>query len=688
MSLPFAPRDVMTNAQRRGFRPLEASKIAAVAFHQLQTLQTLAPYGRTITAAEVATALKQRAVKETERANRAEANLRALGIVIPEWPMIPEGYFTRDSEDDSLDDAAMEDDVPLRTGFDVEQDHLSGGPKKKFKFEPDGVDVFFGGNTPYNPEDHMSKLSLKHTSHDIITALCQHAELAVELGKHLGPRDILNLYSVSRSFHEAVRNHMYSTVKMWLKFNAPIASQVFSFRLYRRHLVPDPSGRTWVGQDPGAQSQIPAHLRNDTRLIPGIKYLQMVLGRVRYCREIIAILARNGHRLPKGMLSTLVRLWLLMEVATTAQRQALLRSPELWSERDLYNAQFFFVKLGMHCIDPVFGPAETELVDIMLGQKGLYPLWQLLMCKKYTKLHEFRDLKVRYDYEIPHGQWDDRRIYYGVPCPEVGVGHLEGWGKGIRHLLRPNELIPIEAVARGLELDEHLMDMVIWGYIDFSTGENLVPTEDEIYISDDENVLKHVDTRHHWKRKHALKKRWNDLTPQQQQEIIKDDEQERLRSLAFCGDYENGYTGSDEVCSDDGSDGWSSSTYSLDDEIRRGMPLRPQPECNPSEAPALDDTQAWANFINDTLLGMGPDVGVGEDQILIAQEWETYDDKEMFTTFNWGKWLHDNIDGPVPSGDDDDGDDEDGDYDDDDDDDDGEDEEMDDADEDDGSNND
>jgi hypothetical protein len=184
----------------------------------------------------------------------------------------------------------------------------------------------------------------------------------------------------------------------------------------------------------------------------------------------------------------------------------------------------------------------------MLGQKGLYPLWQLLLCKKYRTFDEFVELFARYDFRPGRNLWAsgaDTGEIYGVPLHDIGRGHLEGWGHGNRHLMRPDELIPIESTRRNLELEDHLMDMVVWGYIDFETGENLVPTEDELYISDDENVLAHMDTRHHWRRKHALKKQWTTLTPEQQQEIIAEDKRDNIRALQFCGEEEIVRSGED-----------------------------------------------------------------------------------------------------------------------------------------------
>ncbi|KAG9255413.1 uncharacterized protein F5Z01DRAFT_653046 [Emericellopsis atlantica] len=317
-------------------------------------------------------------------------------------------------------------------------------------------------------------------------------------------------------------------------------------------------------------------------------------------------MARSGHRTPKTMYETLLRMWLLLDVSTTEHRRAMLRNRTLWRDTDLYNAQLFFIKLGLHFNDPVYGPCSYDLMHLILGQKGLYPLWQLLLRKRFTTLHEIIDLKVRYDYQPSRQNWaaaaTNRKTVHGVPLDETGIFHREGWGQGKLHLFRPDELIPIEAVQRGLQLKKHIRHMILWGQFDRTTGENLVPTEEEIYISDEDEALAHMDTTTHWKKKHALKKRWNTLTPEQQNEIREEDEDDRLRCLAWAR------PNSDADSDSEGEESDSSSTYSLNDEIRRGYIPPPLTKEEGPPPQSGSDQKAWARFVDETLMGAIPEI--------------------------------------------------------------------------------
>jgi hypothetical protein len=72
------------------------------------------------------------------------------------------------------------------------------------------------------------------------------------------------------------------------------------------------------------------------------------------------------------------------------------------------------------------------------------------------------------------------------------------------HLLRPDELVIREAVRRQLDLKNHIMIMMLWGYLDPITGKDTPATEEEKYMSEDEEQPK-------WG--------WNDYEePEEQQE--------------------------------------------------------------------------------------------------------------------------------------------------------------------------
>ncbi|CAM1508281.1 Fc.00g051290.m01.CDS01 [Cosmosporella sp. VM-42] len=639
MPMPFNPNTIKQNAMLRGMNDLQASFFAHMVLEQFRELHAKQPEGRSVTALQISTAVKQASAdKLWQRQNATQVYLQKQGIPIGTLA----GQFEQEIDRACGGVTTPEEKVTVETII------VHGQKRYKYKFSQEGLDEWFDGQDPYELDKSMNQLSLMDDKRDMITALCSNVELAVELGKQLEPEDIVSLYATNRAFHNAVKGHMLSSIRMWIAHSAPEAGEIFSFKLYRSLIISDPAGRTNGEMCEGVPEHLkpPPEQREKARTIPGLKYVQLVIGRDRYCSEIIAIMARNGHRMPPTMKRTLCKMWLLMDVATTAQRQVIMANAKNWEDEDLYNAQFFFIKLGMHFNDPIYGPCTYELLHLMMGQKGLYPLWQLLMNKKYNNIHDIIEARIRYDFRMPADHWGhdffDKTVYT-VPFAEIGIQHCEGWGKGIKHLMRPDELVPVESVRRGLELEKHLMMMLLWGYFDWKTVENLVPTEEEIYIKDAEAKLDNVDTSGHWKRKHALKARWIELPEEVKEEIIAEDEDEHLRALAYAAgangsDIEErmpdwrGYSLDDEDKEDDedfltdDSESVEGETfadaYDPNDEIKRGWMPRPQAKDAPSQAPAVDDKQAWRSFVNQALMGMP--VEVDKDEALKAQAYSSY----------------------------------------------------------------
>ncbi|PNH41410.1 hypothetical protein VD0004_g5708 [Verticillium dahliae] len=299
----------------------------------------------------------------------------------------------------------------------------------------------------------------------LIESLCQHVELAVELGGHLAPRDVLSLFSVSRTFHSAISAVMTSTLRMWVRRHAAESGDIFSFRLYRHLCVRDPAGRTNAF---GSKQFDPFDaVMAQVRHVPSLKWYQMVVLRERCVNDIVDALEQGGQQLPIGTERSLKKMWLLMDVATTKGRTTMIGNEALWTHADLHNIQFFLTKLGMHFQDPVWAdPFMNTLVKLLLGQRTLYKLWLILTRRGLTELRDIVKLKVRYDYLPVHEQYR-RALFgekvFGVPAHEVGVLHLEAWGRGTGHLQRPDELIRTEAARRGLDIDRHIIYMILWG---------------------------------------------------------------------------------------------------------------------------------------------------------------------------------------------------------------------------------
>ncbi|KAK4105073.1 hypothetical protein N658DRAFT_419029 [Parathielavia hyrcaniae] len=331
---------------------------------------------------------------------------------------------------------------------------------------------------------------------DLLGSLCTCTELTVEVCKHLRPLDIVHLYSIGKEFHRTISKHMRSSIFAWASYMAPTATRIYSSPVYHRWFIPDPAGRRVTPADQELSRTQPGQARlagqeplnereGEVRKIPGLMWLQMVVGREMRVRDMIACLARRGHRLPEGSHLTLKKIWLVMDAATSQARMILLNNPDFFSDEDVYIAQLFMVKLVLAFNDPVFGPQSSSLMRLMMGQRGLTPLWQLLRGKRYRTALEMRQLKLRYDV-VPEQVDESVAAQHGVPVDELGVVHFEGWGQGPDHLLRPDQLIPLEAARRQLDLDRCVDEMMIFGHVDFATGNSLVPSLDEMYMSDDD----------------------------------------------------------------------------------------------------------------------------------------------------------------------------------------------------------
>ncbi|KAK4110774.1 hypothetical protein N656DRAFT_735506, partial [Canariomyces notabilis] len=338
---------------------------------------------------------------------------------------------------------------------------------------------------------------------DLIGSLSSCNELIVEVCKHVKPRDILRLYSISKDFHIAVNKDMRSSVLAWAKFMAPSSTRIYSCPIYYSWFVEDPTGRPptqedWLlyvprpGQARGPPIPLVSLVPSNVRIVPGLKWLQMVVAREIRVRDILATLARMGHRTPEGAHLTLKKLWVIMDAATSSARMRLINNPDFFTDEDLYIAQLFMVKLVLAFNDPIFGPQSTCLMRLMLGQRSLSPLWALLRGKKYRSEGEIEKLKLRYDVGPEDVMERQNLQLHGLQPHELGTGHLEGWGRGGAHLLRPDELVPAEAARRQLHLDSCIHEMIIYGHVDLSTGNSLVPSVEEMYMSDDEELPRHL----------------------------------------------------------------------------------------------------------------------------------------------------------------------------------------------------
>ena len=305
-------------------------------------------------------------------------------------------------------------------------------------------------------------------------SLGDYPELIFELCKHMDPKDLLTLYCIQKDFYETVNGHITHVVKSCVRYYAAESARVYPHGMYKTLCIRDPA----MHKDP----------RNwgVARWVPGLKWLQMVAHRERTVRDILACLAREGHRTPKSMPLTVKKIWLIMDISTTAQRIGLCHNETWLTDIDCYNAQFFIIKLLLIFNGPMSQHGDDGMMRVFLGQRGLTPLCRLLKREKYLNDHDILKLCIKYSYN-PTEEHKGLQMF-GVKPEDIGKGHLEGWGKGKTHLFRIDEIVMTESTRRKLSLDERLLYMMLWGHVNLDAGKDIEPSYEEMYMSDEEDV--------------------------------------------------------------------------------------------------------------------------------------------------------------------------------------------------------
>ena len=139
----------------------------------------------------------------------------------------------------------------------------------------------------FNPQ--KGNLRTIRKRHDLFKEMANIPELFMELAKYLHIKDLLSLYAISIDFHETINGHMSHCMRRCAEYMAPESASLYLFKFYNWLCMEDPAGRR--------------HPQNDgqARRVPSLKWLQMVVHREKTIRDILACMARQGHRMPEGM---------------------------------------------------------------------------------------------------------------------------------------------------------------------------------------------------------------------------------------------------------------------------------------------------------------------------------------------------------------------------------------------------
>lgn len=296
---------------------------------------------------------------------------------------------------------------------------------------------------------------------------------------------------------------------------------IFPFSMYRGLCIRDPTRRADaleprtpatatrleltlpIPKEKDCLELLPEWARNpDVRNVPSLRYVFFAQHRMRTLNSIVDSMNEYyRQRLPRdASLLTLGKMWAVLDMPTNSARMALVRNKEYWTDRDIYLSALITFRVDMCMNDPVIKKANKKLREMLYSVRSFVTLAKFLRREAVTDQIEMIQLIVRYSYKP--GADHKSSSMFGVPAHEIGMLQWEGWGrnwkfdglgwieipKGApdqgqsktrpitkRKLFRPDQVILREAVRRGLNLARHAQELLMSGYVDPITLEELSP---------------------------------------------------------------------------------------------------------------------------------------------------------------------------------------------------------------------
>ncbi|KAF2652038.1 hypothetical protein K491DRAFT_550857, partial [Lophiostoma macrostomum CBS 122681] len=305
---------------------------------------------------------------------------------------------------------------------------------------------------------------------NILKALIRHQNLFFQFAFRLDAATLTDLYAIDKEFHFRYNQYCLGLTYRHANYWAPVATHIFTPSFFPQLCITDPMRRPLDGRP---------HLARD---VPSLRWAQLVIFRSNIVREILTLLAIEGHRVPKEAEAVLLKLWMLMELRSERTRLVYLEDRAIWSDEDLLVANLLLVKLDMRFADPVNGKGICELSCMLFTQKSLTSLLRVLRGWLLTRRGQDYDelramLKRTYfddDLELDNAPWmdDEEDPRNEVREEEWGNLHSEGWSWDGEFMADALELLVEECVSRQLHVHRYLLDFVLYGAVDEGTGEN------------------------------------------------------------------------------------------------------------------------------------------------------------------------------------------------------------------------
>lgn len=323
---------------------------------------------------------------------------------------------------------------------------------------------------------------------NIFNGILLYPELVFALATALPVKDLISLYAISKDFHTIIDTRFTTVVLSQALRKAPESARTFPFRSYANLCRTDPAARIPHPNAARAARGIP-------RSIPSFRWLKMILHREKVIHELVTVFAEDGIPLPFRCRLALKRLWYLLDLPDNARRIGYVHNKRLMTDLDIYFSACFFTKLDMRLNDPIASEKRDGMRKMLLSQKSFTTILRVLKREIWTSKFEVLKEWVRLRYE----PLDDEigLPIFGVRPEKIGRGRLEYWGEKSTQqlgrtpqwLFRPDQLIVREAIRRGMSLERHYLQFMLYGYVRPDTLQDYAPRKYGRridYLKDDE----------------------------------------------------------------------------------------------------------------------------------------------------------------------------------------------------------
>ncbi len=348
------------------------------------------------------------------------------------------------------------------------------------------LDINAGPKGSYDPEPPTPELDFRRFS--IFKALHAHPELVFELARHLDVDDLISLYAISVDFHQLVDARFTTMIRNQAEGRALESARIFVFRCYKHLCIRDPASRPL------------ARIPHQARFVPSFRWLRMIVYREHVVDEITACLAAEGLFLPPQASVAIKKLWFTLDISDTVRRMGLVHNKRFWTDDDLLIATMFFIKLDMRLTNPRTGNGELGLRHMLLAQPSLSTLLRVLQRQAIRYPLDMVRMFVRWGYR-PRPRFAHLGIM-DVSAHDVGSLRFERRGAVPRTLAAVDTLIARETVLRQMNVEAHLIDMIIYGFIDKRTfldrwhSEAVTDEEAKMDLHSDDDVDDSHDENH------------------------------------------------------------------------------------------------------------------------------------------------------------------------------------------------